>query len=221
MLGIEYVNLIHLRRFFGFLPGVNIKWGLDIWSEQEFKLDGVNFHNLDHRVVRARTRFSFLDAILTSFFGVFMWVLLFMYFDQILPHEFGVRRKWYFVFTKRFWWEEVLGWEIGKSERRISGASEASSATCQADKLFEPATQELLNLEGESRFLEVKKLRKDFTIDGKTLTAVNNVDLKMYENEIFVLLGHNGAGKTTLLSVLTGLIESTSGDCKKLIHIRL
>ena len=34
----------------------------------------------------------------------------------------------------------------------------------------------------------------------------------MYENEIFVLLGHNGAGKTTTMSMLTGFIPCTSGD---------
>ena len=32
----------------------------------------------------------------------------------------------------------------------------------------------------------------------------------MYEDQIFVMLGHNGAGKTTMISVLTGLIEPSS-----------
>ena len=33
----------------------------------------------------------------------------------------------------------------------------------------------------------------------------------MYTGQIFALLGHNGAGKTTTISMLTGLINSTSG----------
>ena len=33
----------------------------------------------------------------------------------------------------------------------------------------------------------------------------------MYNGQIFALLGHYGAGKTTTISMLTGLIEQSSG----------
>jgi ABC-type multidrug transport system ATPase subunit len=33
----------------------------------------------------------------------------------------------------------------------------------------------------------------------------------MHRGEIFVLLGHNGAGKTTTISMLSGLLQPTSG----------
>lgn len=36
--------------------------------------------------------------------------------------------------------------------------------------------------------------------------------MKMYDSQIFALLGHNGAGKTTTISILTGLIEKSGGD---------
>lgn len=51
-------------------------------------------------------------------------------------------------------------------------------------------------------------MRKEF---GK-FTAVNDVNMKMFEGEIFALLGHNGAGKTTTISMVTGLIMPTKGD---------
>jgi len=34
----------------------------------------------------------------------------------------------------------------------------------------------------------------------------------MYEGQIFALLGHNGAGKTTTISMLTGMLDITSGS---------
>jgi ABC-2 type transport system ATP-binding protein len=41
--------------------------------------------------------------------------------------------------------------------------------------------------------------------------AVDALDLKIAEGEVFGFLGHNGAGKTTTLSMLTTLITPTSG----------
>lgn len=41
--------------------------------------------------------------------------------------------------------------------------------------------------------------------------AVDDVCLRMYEDQITVLLGHNGAGKTSLMSVLSGFYSPTSG----------
>ena len=74
------------------------------------------------------------------------------------------------------------------------------------------------NFEGEALYkdrtkkddaLRIKNIKKTFE-DGKT--AVNNVNLNFYKDEIFALLGHNGAGKTTLISMLTGLYEATEGN---------
>jgi ABC-2 type transport system ATP-binding protein len=42
--------------------------------------------------------------------------------------------------------------------------------------------------------------------------AVNNINIQIYEGELFALLGENGAGKTTTIKMLSGLIKPTSGD---------
>jgi ABC-2 type transport system ATP-binding protein len=58
--------------------------------------------------------------------------------------------------------------------------------------------------------IETKKLTKKY----KDLVAVNNLDLKIKQGEIFGLLGPNGAGKTTTLLMLTTLKQPTSGTAK-------
>ena len=56
--------------------------------------------------------------------------------------------------------------------------------------------------------IETCKLTKKF----KDKIAVNEIDLKVKEGELFSLLGVNGAGKTTTIKMLCGLILPTSGD---------
>ena len=56
--------------------------------------------------------------------------------------------------------------------------------------------------------IETKKLTKKF----KDKVAVNEIDLKIKQGELFALLGVNGAGKTTTIKMLSGLILPTSGD---------
>jgi ABC-2 type transport system ATP-binding protein len=46
------------------------------------------------------------------------------------------------------------------------------------------------------------------------LLAVNGLDLRIEEGEIFGLLGPNGAGKTTTLSMLATLLKPTSGTAR-------
>ncbi len=54
----------------------------------------------------------------------------------------------------------------------------------------------------------------DLTKQYNGFTAVNNLNLRIAEGEMFGFLGANGAGKTTTLLMLLGLTEPTSGTVR-------
>ncbi len=56
--------------------------------------------------------------------------------------------------------------------------------------------------------IEIRNLRKVF--NGR-ITAVDGIDLKVEEGEIFGMLGPNGAGKTTTIRMLATMTRPTSG----------
>jgi len=62
-----------------------------------------------------------------------------------------------------------------------------------------------------SYIIETENLTKKYD----SLTAVDNLNLKINEGEIYGLLGPNGAGKTTTILMMLGLSEPTSGS----VHI--
>ena len=64
--------------------------------------------------------------------------------------------------------------------------------------------------------IEIFNLAKNYKIKGKKkeIRALDNISLKVKKGEIFGLLGPNGAGKTTMVSILTTLIQPTSGTAK-------
>lgn len=56
--------------------------------------------------------------------------------------------------------------------------------------------------------LEIRELTKVY---NESVLAVNNLNLKVDDGEISVVLGANGAGKSTTISMLLNFIEPTSG----------
>ena len=156
------------------------------------------------------TNYSVLIMFVMLILDLLLYFFLGYYLQNILPHDFGVRKPWYFIFTPSFWGckkkKSQLNSNINiqKSEELIvrDNNTNEGNSNFQSEEIYKEMTN-------PKDALRIRELVKKFD-DGKI--AVNHVNLNFYKNEIFALLGHNGAGKTTLISMLTGLYEATEGE---------
>ena len=151
--------------------------------------------------------FSFFYTIFMLCFDAMLYGLLAAYFDKVLPSEYGTQLPWHFPFSFLFGGGGKGAEGGGLSEPLLGDDADKASSVKQ-----EPVSADLMSQISENRSLSIKNLRKVFKTTGEDRIAVNNLSLDMFEGQITVLLGHNGAGKSTTISMLTGLINSTSGD---------
>jgi putative ABC transport system ATP-binding protein len=59
--------------------------------------------------------------------------------------------------------------------------------------------------------LEARNLRKEYKLDQRRLTVLDDISLSITAGEFVVISGSSGSGKTTLLTLLSGLDQPTSG----------
>src|SRR5260370_27098638 len=57
-----------------------------------------------------------------------------------------------------------------------------------------------------------RDLTKVFGLGEAQVQALRGIDLEIRLGELTMLVGPSGSGKTTLLSVITGLLDATSGE---------
>jgi ABC-type multidrug transport system ATPase subunit len=102
-------------------------------------------------------------------------------------------------------WTGILFVSTGsvmKTRRRIKRAMGGTVNTPTAAR-FESDTKRLTHA-------RAKPTASDNSGAGDVV-AVDDLTFSIKKNEVLVMLGHNGAGKTTTISVLTGLVQHTSG----------
>lgn len=130
--------------------------------------------------------------------------LSFIYLDQVFPNEFGRKKH------PLFFLDCCL--KRNKDKRaKITPQNEEADDMKNKKENVEEVDAGLKELELQNQCIAIRNLFKKYP-NGKK--AVNDLSLTMYNSQIFALLGHNGAGKTTTISMLTGMIDITSGSAK-------
>ena len=160
----------------------------------------------------------------------FLFLFLGFYLNNVLPHDFGIRKPLYFIFTSDFWCsnkkrnndekkliDKKLEENAEEDNKENNYAVYGSKDDIIKDEVDEKLYGDSPNFESEEIYKNRKKnddklkIRNIVKMFGDGKIAVNGVNLNFYKDEIFALLGHNGAGKTTLISMLTGMYEATQG----------
>ena len=77
--------------------------------------------------------------------------------------------------------------------------------------LRDPGFRRLEINAGEAPKIEVSGVTKTFTVDGKVLTAVDDVSFTVPAGTTHALVGESGSGKTTTIRLLLGLEEPDTG----------
>ncbi|XP_049296749.1 phospholipid-transporting ATPase ABCA3-like [Anopheles funestus] len=184
-------------------------YGVMLFMKHEGTSIGLQWDNLLTPVtVDDRLTMAHIFAILLVDAALYLAVAL--YVEQIAPGQFGVPRRWNFIFTANFWLQEVFQ---RKATRDESGATTVDN-TLESERLKSTGRYHA-NAEEEpiDKQIGISMVGLTKVYDGKysARPAVSGLTVNFYRDQITVLLGHNGAGKTTTMGMLTGMYPPTSG----------
>ena len=111
--------------------------------------------------------------------------------------------------------------EAGRTASVFSSPASAYAKKLHADvpalnpdryaALRDPGFRRLKTDAGETPQIELSAVTKTFTVDGKALTAVDNMSFTVPAGTTHALVGESGSGKTTAIRLLLGLEQPDTG----------
>ncbi|CAJ2676962.1 unnamed protein product [Trifolium pratense] len=158
----------------------------------------------------------------------FLWFVLAIYFDNIIPNAMGVRKSVLYFLNPHYW--------TGKGGQKVKEGGVCSCLTSAHHEENRTADDEDV-LEEENAVRQqltqdvvdanvavqvhgiVKTYPGTFSIGccckckrTAPYHALKGLWVKFTKDQLFCLLGPNGAGKTTVINCLTGITPVTGGD---------
>ena len=134
---------------------------------------------------RSKHVYLLATAAMSSFlFDALFWGIASWYSNRVARAEYGRPLPWYFPFTLSYWCP-------GRTQAPTDDDVEAKYPP---DVPVEPVSGAMREQIAKGRGIEIRNLTKKF---GDDKTAVNNLSLDMFSDQITCLLGHNGAGKVS------------------------
>uniref|UniRef100_A0A803M190 ABC transporter domain-containing protein n=1 Tax=Chenopodium quinoa TaxID=63459 RepID=A0A803M190_CHEQI len=166
-----------------------------------------------------------MDGIYIRLIGAFfLWLLVALYLDNILPSENGIPKSPFYFLNPGYWTGR------GGFEALESGIFGRTSWLPKPEMIM-PDDEDVLKEENKiKKFMDDGKVDPDVAVQirGLVKTYPGKLDKKLEisppfhsvkglwvnfpKDQLFCLLGHNGAGKTTTISCLTGITPVSGGD---------
>ncbi|XP_065281110.2 phospholipid-transporting ATPase ABCA3-like isoform X2 [Dermacentor albipictus] len=185
--GYYYIQRKH-KLWTSIFPGMSLHWSFRVLERfEKFVPNGANWSNFYDRSATP-DNITLAELLFVGLMCDCTIIFLVWYLDNALHVGPGISKPYLFPFQSIYWIPRM-------SELRAPPKSVDEQVN------FEPEpTNQLVAI-------EIINASKDY--DG--VVAVQDVSMRVFENQITVLLGHNGAGKTTLLNMITGFLDSSSG----------
>eukprot|EP01132_Coremiostelium_polycephalum_P010315 gene10315-12659_t len=161
-------------------------------------------------------------------FDFFLFLILALYLDNVIPNIYGTSRGPFFLFKPSYWKSTPSKpkQEKSKKPKKPKTTKKKSKNEVELQNKLDSDDEDVLqekenvlsNNLPETNAVKIVNLRKVYTKkkgccgEKKEFAAVKGTCLSIDQGQLFVLLGHNGAGKTTTFNMMTGLFGPTSGD---------
>ncbi|KAK6924975.1 ABC transporter-like, ATP-binding domain [Dillenia turbinata] len=157
----------------------------------------------------------------------FLWFLLAIYFDNIIPNSSGVRKSLFYFLKPGYWTgrggDKVEEGGICSCKRSISPPEHVTpdddDVLEEENVVKQQATEGVID---PNVAVQIRGLAKTYPGSTKmgcckckrtpTYHALKGLWVNFAKDQLFCLLGPNGAGKTTTINCLTGITPVTSGD---------
>eukprot|EP01084_Bolivina_argentea_P160890 280133_1 len=166
---------------------------LQVAEYEEYEI-GAQWSNINE--LNELTNFRLSTAYYMMFVDFIIYTLFMFYLDRVWPTKYGVRRPWYAPFEIMDEWYDKIEWcrkKRGRGSENMSKSLNNSDALIN-DEINDSKTIEYVDekITG-SPMLELKQLTKIFKggNEGRDNIAVDRLNLKMYQDQVFCLLGHN------------------------------
>ncbi|KAM7067935.1 ATP-binding cassette sub-family A member 6 isoform 1-T2 [Molossus nigricans] len=196
---------VGLSAFYRQLPSA-LEWILSIFSPFAFTAGLAQIIHLDYNmngVIFPDPSGDSYIMIATFFilaFDAFMYLVLALYFDKLLPY--GNERR----YSPLFFLNSSSCFQHQRTDNRI--IEKETDLEHPSDDYFEPIAPEFQGKEA----IRIRNVKKEYKEKSRKVEALKGLLFDIYEGQITAILGHSGAGKSSLLNILNGLSVPTEGS---------